>query len=176
MSKCKILAIIGGSGVGKTTVADILCKGEKFNLIKSYTTRPPRGVADDDGNFVIDDDEVDHIFVDEEMDKESIYQHYAVVAHTLINGNHYWSDIRQFDADSINVYVIDYDGLMDLYDNSYYNDVYVVRIVNDKPVRTNLTPIPDDFVADFVFNNNRKVDTFREISRLIKELKENEWL
>lgn len=43
-----LLILVGPSAVGKTTVADEILSGGGFSLIRSLTTRPPRGDGHDD--------------------------------------------------------------------------------------------------------------------------------
>ena len=51
----KILVLVGASGVGKTTVADrILNSSSDFSLVRSVTTRAPRGDGRDDEYIYID--------------------------------------------------------------------------------------------------------------------------
>ena len=54
----KILVLVGASGVGKTTVADcILNSSSRFALVRSVTTRAPRGDGRDDEYIYIDREE-----------------------------------------------------------------------------------------------------------------------
>ena len=53
-----ILILAGPSGVGKTTLAHVLLKGsERFELVRSVTTRPPRGDAFDAEYIYLSKDE-----------------------------------------------------------------------------------------------------------------------
>lgn len=57
----KILVLAGASGVGKTTVADcILCSDPDFSLVRSVTTRAPRGDGRDDEYIYIGREEFYH--------------------------------------------------------------------------------------------------------------------
>ena len=44
----RAIVIVGPSGVGKTTVANLILKNDhKFDFVRSVTTRPPRGDGND---------------------------------------------------------------------------------------------------------------------------------
>lgn len=96
----KILLITGGSGVGKSSIAAAICQDQRYNLIKSYTNRPPRNV------------ESDHFFVSDDEMKDLLIKH-KCVASTCINGYYYCSFENQFDPQKINVYVVDLHGIKD---------------------------------------------------------------
>lgn len=93
---CKdiILLLVGRSGSGKTTIANMLCENNGFTELKSYTTRPKRY-----------EDEKCHIFATkEEFDKLK-----DLVAYTMFDNNEYCATKEQVeDAD---VYVIDPNGV-----------------------------------------------------------------
>jgi guanylate kinase len=89
----KIVCLIGESGSGKTTLAMRL-EREGYNVIKSYTTRLPRGI-----------DEWGHIFVSEE---EYLKQDFTqVVAQTCFDENRYWALREQFEGKGMSVYILD---------------------------------------------------------------------
>lgn len=91
-----MILLVGKSGSGKSTVADILTKEYGLSQIQSYTTRKPRYKG-----------ETGHIFVSE--------QEYAQikdddkVAETLFDGNHYCATVWQIEEND--VYVIDPAGV-----------------------------------------------------------------
>lgn len=90
----KLVCLMGASGTGKTTVAKELAK-QGYNVIQSYTTRPPRG-----------DDEWGHIFTDESMYKQHKQQG-IIMAETLFDGHYYWATKEQYRGHDISIYVID---------------------------------------------------------------------
>lgn len=88
-----LYCIIGASGSGKTSVANIMQDRYLRKVLKSYTTRPKRHKNDDD-----------HIYITEEE--------YAAledkVATTEINGYHYCA--IQTQVDESDFYVVDWAG------------------------------------------------------------------
>ena len=89
-----IYLLIGRSGSGKSTVADILEKKYGWKVLQSYTTRQPRF-----------DGETGHTFVSkEEFDKLE-----DKCAYTLFAGNEYCATSQQ--VDESDVYVIDPAGV-----------------------------------------------------------------
>ena len=88
-----IYCLVGPSGSGKTTVAKEL-EQRGYNVIKSYTTRPPR-----------EPEEWGHIFVDSVSAKE------GVLALTLYDGYHYWARREQYQGKGKSIYVIDPEGV-----------------------------------------------------------------
>ena len=88
-----IYCLVGPSGSGKTTVAKEL-EQRGYNVIKSYTTRPPREPG-----------EWGHIFVDSLPAKE------GVLAHTLYDGHYYWARREQYQGKGKSIYVTDPEGV-----------------------------------------------------------------
>ena len=102
-SKPIILAIVGASGSGETSLSLFLQKRLNIPTIVSYTTRPMR-----DGEV----DGVDHIFVG----IEDCPDFRETFASTIFGGFHYWTTPAQFDGKDIMSYVVDEKGLQDLQD------------------------------------------------------------
>lgn len=99
---CKdiILLLVGRSGSGKTTIANMLCENNGFAELKSYTTRPKRY-----------EDEDCHIFVTkEEFDKLE-----NLVAYTMFDNNEYCATEEQIE--NADVYVIDSNGVVTFMQN-----------------------------------------------------------
>lgn len=91
--KDKLLCILGASGSGKTTVADIL-ESRGYVAVQSYTTRSPRYLGEKGHTFVSD----------EEFDKLE-----NILAYNEYNGYRYCTTEAQInDSD---VYVVDIPGL-----------------------------------------------------------------
>lgn len=96
----KILLLTGAPGVGKSTIAHLLSKDDRYNLIKSYTDRPQR------------ENEYDHEFLSEDELTNLIISN-TISAYTRIDGYRYCSLRKQFDPEKINIYVVDVHGIND---------------------------------------------------------------
>lgn len=115
----KILLLVGASGSGKTTIAEILENDYGLKQIQSYTTRPRRH-----------EDERGHIFVtDEEFDQLEDF-----VGFTNFNGYRYAATAQQVEENDI--YVIDPAGIR------YFRNTYsgtktpvVIHIYADRQTR-----------------------------------------
>ena len=92
-----LYCIIGASGSGKSTVADLMEDRYLRKVLRSYTTRPPRKA-----------DDIDHTYISEEE--------YAAleekVATTTIGGYHYCATREQVDESEF--YVVDWKGFDEL--------------------------------------------------------------
>ncbi len=93
-----IYCLVGPSGSGKTTVAKIL--NEKgYNVIQSYTTRPPRFKNEWGHTFVIMQDK-----------KPAPWSDTGVIAHNVYSGYHYWATRQQYQGKGKTIYIIDPPG------------------------------------------------------------------
>lgn len=116
----RIVCLVAESGAGKTTLAIELEK-KGYNVIKSYTTRPPR-----------EPDEWGHIFVNESP-KEVSKQNWwpcnitslgkGIIAYTYIKGHHYWALESQYKGKGISIYVIDPRGVKELKDRLWNQNI-----------------------------------------------------
>lgn len=118
-----ICLIVGGFGVGKDTVADLLVKtvSSRHDCIKakkilSYTTRSPRYEG-----------EKTHLF----CTKDQFLTFNDLVAQTEIDGHYYGAREFQFDKSKLNLYCIDGKGVYDII-NSNIDDVLIVEVVRPK--------------------------------------------
>lgn len=92
---------MGESGVGKSSVSEILCKWYGLTQIQSYTTRPRR-YPDEEG----------HIYLDKSQFKsiDEIKRKYPNrVAETVFDGEFYFATAEQ--VDECDLYVIDPAGV-----------------------------------------------------------------
>lgn len=154
-----IIAIVGQSGTGKTTLGRYLSEKFGYRWVSSYTTRKMR-----DGET----DGIDHCFVDvSEMPERS-----EMMAYTLFGGNHYWTTIGQF-GDGANVYVIDEKGLLEMEDIAKKNganilSVYVRRnnidVDSERIARDNDRMVLDEDYYDIVLDNDADLSSFLESS------------
>lgn len=96
-----ILAIVGASGAGKTSLSMFLQSRLNIPAIVSYTTRPMRS-GERDG--------VDHYFTDE----ESVPAPDDRFAYTEYGGYEYWTKPSQFTKFKVVSYVVDETGLIEM--------------------------------------------------------------
>ena len=148
----KIIFLTGMSGCGKTTVAQELCKNDKYNYINSYTDREMREA-----------DEFGHEFISTNF-MDALLQSDEVVASTEIDGYRYCSLKRQFDENKINVYVVDVDGINDTLKFFPYAEVMSILIRREKIMVDCIRAdrdvcIPPREDVDFCIDNNYKIES-----------------
>lgn len=125
VSNKKIICLIGASGCGKSTVADILINEYGLKQVQSYTTRPKRH-----------DNDSDHIYIND--DQFSNLK--SIIAYTVFDGYRYCATKEQYDNSDL--YVIDPIGfinMMLIIDKHEwgYKQPYVVYLTADKEIRKN---------------------------------------
>ena len=116
-----LIAILGTSGCGKSTIASRLERKYGYVQAKSYTTRPIREDDDNDINT--------HTFISRaevENYKDSI------VAYNEYNGNAYFATRQMLNA--ANIYVVDKAGLIQLYKNYRDKDILSIYIDCDSAI------------------------------------------
>lgn len=119
--KDKIICLVGPSGSGKTTIAKELEK-EGFNVIQSYTTRPPR-----------EPNEWGHTF----LDGNPAYIPYVKnrIAHQELYGYHYWATKDQYQGKGTSIYIIDPAGAEQVKENVKDAEVMTIFLITDEEVR-----------------------------------------
>lgn len=107
-----VIAVVGASGTGKTTIVNFASRALGIPVICSYTTRPKR-----DGEV----DGEDHYFVDvNEMPPRE-----EMLAYTYYGGHHYWTTKSQLNGTCF--YVIDEEGLRMLRERVKVLSIYMMR-------------------------------------------------
>lgn len=114
-----IIAIIGPSGAGKDTFADIIADMTGFEKLISYTTRPMRE-GEKQGR--------EHHFVG-----QCITPPEKRLAYTVYGGYEYWTTIEQLNNHA--VYVIDEEGLRSLRQRFPEIDIVTVFVTAKESVR-----------------------------------------
>lgn len=171
-----LVAIVGESGCGKSTVINRLTELKGFYSIDSYTTRPMR-----------EENEKGHIFVREE-DYEFTLETVAVagglgkqelvikkngepinyIAYTKFNGNHYWAQEDQIldtERTSYGLYTVDPYGLDELKKRLKDTDVKLFSIYLSLPHDERLERMKQrgDTFYSAVERINHDKHAFREI-------------
>lgn len=174
-----LIALIGCSASGKTTVADVLINKHGISSVNSYTTRKPRH-----------ENEQGHIFCTVE-EYEAFRDAGEIVAYVFYNGNHYFSTKQQVNSSVL--YVIDPIGFINLLRN-YQTTRKIISVYIDTPVmerydrmiysgrdkadselriKKDATAIePFKYFSDYVLNGETSPeDIAKEIGRILHESK-----
>lgn len=120
-----LVAIVGESGCGKSTVINRLTELNGFYSIDSYTTRPMREenekghifVKEEDYEFVLETVEVIGNLGRQELVIKKAGKPINYIAYTKFNGNHYWAQEDQIldtERTSYALYTVDPYGLDEL--------------------------------------------------------------
>ena len=101
----KIIAIVGRSGSGKTTVCQFLEQKypDLFNVVQSYTTRSPRY-----------ENEYGHTFDKTTEDFEYDSNQGTIISKAELYNRKYWATTQQLCQNRVNLYVIDYSGYLQI--------------------------------------------------------------
>jgi len=175
----KIILLIGKSGSGKSTIADILNKDYGLKILQSYTTRKKRTPK-----------ETGHIFVTESQFKEL-----DLVANTYFDENYYGASVDQIEEND--VYIIDKKGVETIR-YLYHGDkqlvpIYIKTSDKTRETRMKLRGTPPDEICkrlkndEHMFNGidsmvkavllNNKDTTANDIAKAILEIgrQEDSW-
>lgn len=144
----KIIALVGESGSGKTELSKLLEK-EGYNIIKSYTTRPPR-----------EENEWGHIFVPDIVWRATVDFDYKshVIAYTFFDNHHYWAVKEQYQGKGISIYAIDTAGVKELKEKVTDAEIIVVYLKSDMRER-----------MDRMYYRKYNAHTIREKVKVFKE-------
>lgn len=139
----KVLLIVGESGAGKSTLAKYLKKKYNYHIVRSYTTRSKRN-----------DDDNDHIFISKGLAKEMLNKE-DVVAHTIINGEDYFTTVFNFMLNTPNAYIVDAKGVNHVKMNCPNWDVKLLKIKTNENTASNERQnrdivIPEDSECDLI--------------------------
>lgn len=109
-----LIAIIGTSGSGKSTIANRLERKFGYVPVKSYTTRAIRSNDSEDIHT--------HTFIS----AADVEQYTDIVASNYYNDNYYF--VTRTMLNEADVYVVDRKGLLDLYKNYHDKDILSIYI------------------------------------------------
>lgn len=121
MNKNLLIALLGTSGAGKSTIANRLQRKHGYVSAKSYTTRPIRTECEGD--------ELTHTFITPDQVDE--YRD-DIVAYNRYNGYEYFATRKMLNE--ANLYVVDVDGLKQLYRNYHDKDILSIFIDCDSSI------------------------------------------
>lgn len=123
----KIICFVGPSGSGKTTLVYKLAERYGWNVMESYTTRPPR-YAGEKGHVFVGDGPL----VFSSNPKASWFDlPKDVIAYTQYNEYEYWSTRDQYQGKGISLYVIDPPGIKMLRNTVKDAEILVIALRAD---------------------------------------------
>ena len=115
-----LIALLGRSGCGKSTIAERLNRRFGYVQAKSYTTRPMRDNSEDENT---------HTFITREQIADFKND---IVAYNEYNGNAYFVTRKMLEG--CNLYVVDREGLIQLYKNYHDKDILSIYIDCDSSI------------------------------------------
>lgn len=119
-----ILILAGPSAVGKSTVADLLVAGGRFDLVRSVTTRSPRGDSHDAEYFYVGEEEFSRMIADGEL-----------IEHSGFTGHRYGTPaaeiVRITEAGSCPLLILDCEGVRAFRESAYADRTYAVYLYGD---------------------------------------------
>lgn len=119
--KSLLITLTGRSGCGKSTIAERLSRRFGYVQAKSYTTRPVRDEDENDINT--------HTFITREQIAD--FQD-DIVAYNEYNGNAYFVTRKMLEG--CQIYVVDREGLIQLYKNYHDKDILSIYIDCDSSI------------------------------------------
>jgi len=123
-----ITCLVGLSGTGKTTVAHTLEKQYGYNVIKSYTTRPPRS-ANEYGHTFVDIDMLNVLNASDLKDE--------IIAYSRYGTQHYWVLRAQYKNKKHSIFIVDTRGVKMLLEakNKFKFKVNIIYLTLDTAER-----------------------------------------
>lgn len=121
--KDMVIAIVGASGSGKTSLVNKVSKKYGYKPLKSYTTRLPR--EDDDADYS------SHEFCTMQ-EAAFIAEQDKIMCSNWFDGNYYFATESQLDAAQL--YVTDVKGLKDLYRNYHKKPILSIYLDVDSSI------------------------------------------
>ena len=119
--KSLLITLTGRSGCGKSTIVERLSRRFGYVQAKSYTTRPVRDEDENDINT--------HTFITREQIAD--FQD-DIVAYNEYNGNAYFVTRKMLEG--CQIYVVDREGLIQLYKNYHDKDILSIYIDCDSSI------------------------------------------
>src|SRR5690606_5799352 len=99
-----VVCLVGPSGVGKTSVAYALQEEYGYNVIESYTTRPPRYEGEKGHTFINIFDELEESWIHPSEPFERLIGGYNnVIAYNKYNDYEYWATREQYQDKGISL-------------------------------------------------------------------------
>lgn len=117
MKDC-IICLVGPSGTGKTSIAYALKEKYGYNIIESYTTRPPRHEGEKGHTFV---DKFNYLFDGKVLPDN-------VIAFNKYNNYEYWATREQYQGKGVSIYVVDVPGVKMLKETIKDAEIVVVAL------------------------------------------------
>lgn len=159
-----LVCLIGLSGSGKTTVAQILEKAFKYNVVKSYTTRAPRC-----------DNEYGHTFTDEEylrtLNETDLRD--EIIAYSKYGHHHYWMLRAQYKGFGQSIYVVDKAGIETLRRKQKELGINLVVIHLHVDTEVRYVRLTEDYkinrAEQYKTEYERKVAVFKRLKREVDE-------
>ncbi len=124
-----IICLVGPSGSGKTSIAYALKEKYGYNVIESYTTRPPRHEGEKGHTFVNMSDEIEAECIPSSDPFERMTEgHNNVIAYNKYNGYEYWAIREQYQGKGVSIYVVDVPGVEMLKETVKDAEIVVVAL------------------------------------------------
>ncbi len=120
-----IICLVGASGTGKTSIAYALHEKYGYNVIESYTTRPPRHEGEKGHTFLFFEDELEY-----ENHMSSIRD--EIIAYNCYNEHDYFALKEQYQGKGVSIYVVDVPGVEMLRKTVKDAEVVIVALYADK--------------------------------------------